>query len=66
MTENSVLYKHTQGKISREIADAAFVSDNTIEAHWKSLFAKLEAVNVADLIIKTIDKGYFKKSDMKR
>ena len=64
--ELEVLYQIAQGKTSREIAGAMFVSDNTIEAHRKSLFAKLGAVNVADLIVKAIDKGYLKKSGMKR
>ena len=64
--ELEVLYQIAQGKTSREIAAAMFVSDNTIEAHRKSLFAKLGAVNVADLIVKAIDKGYLKKSGMKR
>ena len=37
-----------------------FVTENTVEAHRKSLFSKLGAVNVADLIVKAIDKGYIK------
>ena len=64
--ELEVLYQIAQGKTSREIAAALFVSDNTIEAHRKSLFAKLGAVNIADLIVKAIDKGYLQKSEMKR
>lgn len=59
--ELEVLYQISQGKTSREIAAAMFVSENTVEAHRKSLFAKLGAVNVADLIVKAIDKGYIKK-----
>lgn len=64
--ELEVLYQIARGKTSREIAAAMFVSDNTIEAHRKSLFAKLGAVNVADLIVKSIDKGYLKKSGVRR
>lgn len=64
--ELEVLYQIAQGKTSREIAAAMFVSDNTIEAHRKALFSKLGAVNVADLIVKAIDKGYLKKSGVKR
>lgn len=60
--ELEVLYGISQGKTSREIAAAMFVTENTVEAHRKSLFAKLGAVNVADLIVKAIDKGYIKKS----
>lgn len=61
--ELEVLYQISQGKTSREIAAALFVSENTIEAHRKSLFAKLGAVNVADLIFKGISRGYLKKGN---
>lgn len=64
--ELEVLHHIAQGKTSREIAGAMFVSDNTIEAHRKSLFAKLGAVNAADLIVKAMDKGYLKRSGVKR
>lgn len=64
--ELEVLYQIAQGKTSREIATAMFVSENTIEAHRKALFAKLGAVNVVDLIVKAIGKGYLKKSGVKR
>lgn len=59
--ELEVLYQISQGKTSREIAAAMFVTENTVEAHRKALFAKLEAVNVADLIVKAFNKGYLKK-----
>lgn len=61
--ELEVLDQIAHGKTSREIAAAMFVTENTIEAHRKSLFAKLGAVNVADLIYKGISKGYLKKHD---
>lgn len=64
--ELEVLHQIAQGKTSREIAAAMFVSDNTIEAHRKSLFSKLGAVNVADLIVKAIGKGYLKKLGLSR
>lgn len=60
--ELEVLYLISQGRTSREIAEAMFVTENTVEAHRKSLFAKLGAVNAADLIVKAISKGYIKKS----
>ncbi|MDE6649644.1 MAG: response regulator transcription factor [Muribaculaceae bacterium] len=60
--ELEVLNQIARGKTSREIAAALFVSDNTIEAHRKSLFSKLGAVNVADLIVKAMDKGYIRKN----
>ncbi len=63
--ELEVLYQIAKGKTSREIAASMFVTDNTIEAHRKSLFSKLGAVNVADLIVKAIKKGYLKKNGIK-
>ena len=64
--ELEVLYQIARGKTSREIAAAMFVSENTVEAHRKALFSKLGAVNVADLIVKAIGKGYLKKTGTKR
>lgn len=64
--ELEVLYQIAQGKTSREIAAAIFVSENTVEAHRKALLAKLGAINVADLIVKSIEKGYIQKSGLKR
>lgn len=58
--ELEVLRQIAQGKTSREIAAAMFVSENTIEAHRKALFTKVGAVNVADLIVKSIENGYLK------
>ena len=62
--ELEVLSQIAKGKTSREIAASMFVSENTIEAHRKALFSKIGAVNVADLIVKSIEKGYL-KSGMK-
>ncbi len=64
--ELEVLDQIAQGKTSREIAAAMFVSDNTVEAHRKALFAKLGAVNVADLIFKAVEKGYIMKNTQRR
>ena len=58
--ELEVLHLIAKGKTSREIAASMFVSENTVEAHRKSLFSKIGAVNVADLIVKSIEKGYLK------
>ena len=58
--EFEVLQQIALGKTSREIAASMFVSENTIEAHRKALFSKVGAVNVADLIVKSIEKGYLK------
>lgn len=60
--ELEVLYQIAQGKTSREIAAALFVSDNTVEAHRKALFQKLGAINAVDLVIKAVEKGYIKKN----
>lgn len=64
--ELEVLYHIAKGKTSKEIAAALFVSENTVETHRKTLFSKLGALNVADLIIKAIDKGYINKTGVIR
>ena len=64
--ELEVLYQMAQGKTSREIAAALFVTDNTVEAHRKALFQKLGAINAVDLIIKAVEKGYIKKTGVIR
>ena len=64
--ELEVLYQIAQGKTSREIAAAMFVTENTIEAHRKALLSKLGAVNVADVIVKAIERGYIRKSGVIR
>ena len=58
--ELEVLHQIAKGKTSREIATSMFVSEYTVEAHRKSLFSNIGAVNVADLIVKSIEKGYLK------
>lgn len=64
MRELEVLYQIASGKTSREIAEALFITENTVEAHRKSLFHKLEATNVADLIVKAFTKGYLKQNNI--
>lgn len=64
--ELEVLYQIAKGKTSREIAAMMFISDNTVEAHRKALFSKLGAINVADLIVKAIERGYLKKNGLDR
>ena len=59
--EMEVLCLIAEGKTTKEIAGTLFVSENTIEAHRKSLFHKLGAVNVADLLMKAVDQGYIKR-----
>ena len=64
--ELEVLDHIAEGKTTREIAADMFVSDNTVESHRKSLFAKLRASNVADLIVKAITLGYLRRPSQKR
>jgi hypothetical protein len=59
--EMEVLYQIYLGKTSKEIAETLFVSENTVEAHRKSLFLKLGAVNVVDLVVKAQQRGYIKR-----
>ena len=63
--EMEVLKHISLGKTTKEIAGALFVSENTVEAHRKSLFSKLNAVNVADLIVKSVERGYINKGGSK-
>lgn len=56
--EMEVLQAIADGLVSREIADKLFISENTVEAHRKSLFAKLNVRNIADLIVKAGKRGY--------
>lgn len=56
--EMEVLQAIAEGLVSREIADKLFISENTVEAHRKSLFAKLGVRNIADLIVKAGKRGY--------
>ncbi|MBO5613920.1 MAG: response regulator transcription factor [Prevotella sp.] len=56
--EAEVLKKIAQGYSSKDIAKLLFISENTVETHRRNLFAKLQANNVADLIVKAIARGY--------
>lgn len=56
--EAEVLKKVAQGYSSKDIAKLLFISENTVETHRRNLFAKLQANNVADLIVKAIARGY--------
>lgn len=56
--EMEVLQAIADGLTSREIADKLFISENTVEAHRKNLFAKLNVRNIADLVMKAMKRGY--------
>lgn len=58
--EIDILKAMAEGYTSKEIAERLFISENTVEAHRKSLFYKLGARNVANLIYKAIERGYIK------
>ena len=58
--EIDILKAMAEGYTSKEIAAQLFISENTVEAHRKSLFYKLGARNVANLIYKAIEQGYIK------
>jgi len=49
-SEQTVLQHIVNGYTSKQIADAMCLTENTIEAHRKSLFLKLEARNMAHLV----------------
>lgn len=49
---------------ARIIVNMLFISENTVEAHRKRLFVKLGARNIADLIVKAIDRGYINASEI--
>lgn len=56
--EMEVLQGIAQGLTSKEIAGRLFISENTVEAHRKSLYQKLKVRNLADLIMKSVKRGY--------
>lgn len=60
--EMDVLQEISLGRTTKEIARKLFISVNTVEAHRKSLFIKLNAGNVTDLILKAVKLGYIKKN----
>lgn len=62
--ETDILRAIAGGYTSKEIANMLFISENTVEAHRKRLFVKLGARNIADLIVKAIDRGYINASEI--
>ena len=53
-----------KGYSTKEIAVKLFISENTVENHRKSLFRKLKASNMADLIVKSIAAGYINPDEI--
>lgn len=56
--ELDVLQAIAEGLSSVEIARRMYVSENTVETYRKNLMAKLEAKNVADMVVKGIERGF--------
>ena len=54
--EEMRISKKTQ-QIVKDIAKEMFITENTVETHRQSLFNKLQANNVADLMVKAIAHG---------
>ena len=57
LRELDVLKRISEGKNTQEIAQELCVSTNTVDTHRRHLMDKLEARNVADLIMTAISKG---------
>ena len=55
--EKKVLKCISEGKNTNEIANELFISVNTVETHRRHLNEKLDAKNVASLIMKAVSKG---------
>lgn len=57
LRELDVLKRISEGKNTQEIAQELYVSTNTVDTHRRHLMDKLDARNVADLIMTAISKG---------
>ena len=57
LRELDVLKRISEGKNTQEIASELCVSTNTVDTHRRHLLEKLNAKNVADLIMTAISKG---------
>ena len=55
--ELDVLKCISEGKTTQEIAQDLCVSTNTVDTHRRHLLDKLDAKNVADLIMTAISRG---------
>lgn len=62
--EMEVLIELARGYSTKEIARLLFISENTVENHRKNLFRKLQAKNVATLLINAITAGYLNPSEL--
>ncbi|MCW4469041.1 response regulator transcription factor [Flavobacterium sp. MFBS3-15] len=62
--ETEVLRLICQQKTAKEIADALFTTQRTIEGHKSSLFAKTGAKNIAGLVIFAIQHGVIRVEEL--
>ena len=61
-----IVLKHiAHGFSTKDISKSLYISENTVENHRKSLFRKLKAHNMADLIMKAIAAGYIDPEEIK-
>jgi DNA-binding NarL/FixJ family response regulator len=58
--EIEILVLIVDGKKTSDIAEALFISVNTVETHRKNIFQKLNVTNIAELIKEAINLGYAK------
>ena len=56
--ETEILQMLARGLTTKEIADAFFVSTNTIDSHRKNLLVKTGVANTAELIVWAVTEGY--------
>jgi DNA-binding NarL/FixJ family response regulator len=59
--EREVLYLLSEGKSSREIADALFITERTVETHRKNMLEKGDVKNTVELIAYAAAIGLIKK-----
>ena len=57
LRELDVLKRISEGKSTQEIAQELCLSTNTVDTHRRHLLEKLDARNVADLVMTAISRG---------
>ena len=62
--ELQVLEAIACGHSTKAIAQSLYISENTVENHRKSLFRKLQAHNMAALIVRAIASGYINPEEL--
>lgn len=55
--ELGILKGLAKGRSSKDIAEELFISENTVEFHRKRLFRRLGAANMAELLMKAVERG---------